>query len=56
MSFVKKQIFYIKKQLFYKNIFCKKAAFLHKNDARTVFLCNIYIDIYMVYKVQKGHI
>ena len=28
--FVKKEIFYTKKQLFYKNIFCKKAAFVHK--------------------------
>ena len=30
MYFVTKQIFYIKKQLFDKNIFCKKAAFLQK--------------------------
>ena len=33
IPFVTKQIFYIKKQLFYKNIFCKKEAFLHKKAA-----------------------
>ena len=30
---VKKQDFYMKKQLSYKNTFCKKAAFLHKKAA-----------------------
>ena len=29
----KKQDFYIKRQLSYKNIFCKKTAFLHKKAA-----------------------
>ena len=30
---VKKQDFYIKRQLSYKNIICKKPAFLHKKAA-----------------------
>ena len=30
---VKQQDFYIKRQLSYKNIFCKKTAFLHKKAA-----------------------
>ena len=30
---VKKQDFYMKKQLSYKNTFCKKTAFLHKKAA-----------------------
>ena len=37
VQFVKKQDFYMKKQLFYKIYFCKKAAFSCKNPA---FLLN----------------
>ena len=43
--YVKKQDFYIKRQLSYKNIFCKKQLFLHKKAA---FLQK-YISVKMQY-------